>query len=81
MNVYAQIISDIEKYEAYLDKEFQELCKFSLTLDHSDRDGYIAFSIKQRQIRLRLERRIAHRQEEYEICAAINRHLKKLGNT
>jgi len=72
------ILFSIEQYESILEKEFKELVLWTLGLDEEYRQDYLYFSIKQRLVRLRLQRRIANRREEYELCAAVNRHLKKL---
>jgi len=72
------VIIEIQKYEEGLDNELHELVKWTLELDPADRDGYLHFSLGQRKIQLRLQRRSAHNEEKYELCAAINRHLKKI---
>lgn len=73
-----EVLKAIEAEQAGLDKEMEEIVKFTLELDEPDRIGYLHFSLRQKHVQLRLRRRIAHRQEQFELCAAINRIIKRL---
>lgn len=74
----SKVRQEIEEYEALIEDEFRKLIEWTMTLDEDMREGYLHFSLGQRAVRLRLERRIYHKKEAYEVCAAINIHLKKV---
>lgn len=72
------ILTEVQKFETELDKEMKGLVTWTLGLREEDRVGYLCFSLKERAIQLRLKRRHAHKKEQYEFCAAINRHLENM---
>ena len=73
-----KVETKINKFESELVSDVKGLIAWTLGLDPQDRQGYLIFSFKERIVKLRLQRRTAHKSEEYELCAAINRHIEKL---
>lgn len=69
---------EIQYFNDFLEKELKEIVEFSLELDRPDRDGYLYFSINQRITQLKLELKVSHRKEEFELCAALKNHINKL---